>query len=157
VSSKNSSIYFLTSGESKIRAFCDICGKEADGIACILDLEMKLTTVIIKCHKRTLGVKITDELLNHGKIAGFVLDRDEKIKPVERQSRIEPIVSIHTMRLEAAVREAKEKIYKKIHGNGSWIDSSHFGIVRSAMTGVPADEVSEAELPQKGRRIILED
>jgi hypothetical protein len=152
-------IYFLTSAESKLRVYCDICGGLVDGVACIRKPEVRLSTIIVKCHNNTFGLRITDELLSTGKICGFILNKEEKVIPVERNSRIDPIVSIHTIILEEAIRQAKEKIYKKIYGSGGqFVDSSKYGIVRSAMSAL-SEEVGEQEAEEilgPRRRIILE-
>lgn len=160
-SSKYSSIYFLTPSESKIFGYCEICNKAVEGIAVIPDLEMKLTTVVLKCHKKTHGIRVTDELLSSNRIRGFALDKDEKVKPVERVTKYDPMVTVYTMRLESAIREAKEKVYKKIYGNGQWVSPDKFGVVRKSMINPEAiEEVTEEEYDKDlltRRRIILED
>lgn len=159
-SNKNSSIYFLTSAESKVRAYCDICHHEVDGIAFVPDLDMRWTTIILKCHKTTNGVKVSDELINSGSIAGFMLTQKSIIEPIGRHNRFDPMVTLYTIKLEVAIREAKERIYKKLHGSGQWIDSTKFGVVRGSMVN-PDGEIKDAEEDDfelgKGRRIILED
>ena len=156
----DNSVYFLSSNESKVRTYCDICKSDAEGIACFMNQETKLASIIVKCHKKTFGLRVTFELLSSKYlIGGFMICEDSKLRAITRIQRMDPIITKHTLILEEAIRHAKEKVFKQIHGSGSFINPDQFEVIKGTIhPGANLEEIEEeVNLMQETRRIILED